>query len=699
MFSHSRIPPQPRRKRSVRASIPVIGALALGIGLVGGNVHADAPNINDPIGVIPFVVPDGTGDSMSVTGTSVSGDGVFVVFSSFASDLVPVDNNGLEDVFLFNRLTGDLNLISRAADGSGGNAPSTAPVISADGATVAFTTTATNLFDDANGSVQDVVIYNRFTKTLTVANRNDPGEQSEYAAANPALSADGRFVAFDSASALVAEAVDGVSGIYVRNLENSTTQLLSRTPTGAFPNAASTNPAISADASLVAYVSAASDIVASAADVDNIFVINRSSLVTQLITKTANADSSAPAFSGSGEVVGFQSDATNLSNLDFNNASDVFTWTAATDTVELISRQASGESASGGSFDASLNDDGNLVLFSSLAHDLVSGDTNGVGDVFLRNRSLATTIRTNMTAAGVQADSEAFNPALSADGNTVVFWSNATNLSDVDAEKSSDVFLLNLGFAVPQPSVVAAVLPSSRSAQVNQTVTIFATMVASELGNGCSIDLASSIDASVDFQRTNPLTNAPISAVNVPVYMRPNVPMSFVLSITAFAPLEPQEVEFKFVCNTGQPAPVLITTNTLLFSASEVPVPDIVALSATINNDGIVNIPDAQSFGIFSAANVNLGAPSNITASLITLGETLDEALICPTVFETGACIEAPAQSTVTFIGSNGTASYGVFVRSSQNVPFLPAENRVVLIFTDDEGVVRGRTSVAVTTQ
>ena len=677
-----------RRTATCVALSAVLGASA--------NVHAHVPNINDHTSVIPFVIDGGTGDSGSATGASTSADGRFVVFSSFASDLVPVDNNGLEDVFLFDRQTGSVTLISRSASGQAGNGPSRGPVISADGVTIAFESSATNLFDDANGGVQDVVIYNRISHTFDAANRNDPGDQSELSASNPSLSADGRFVAFDSASALVAEAVNGTRGIYVRDLSQGTTQLLSRTPNGAFPNDESTDPVISADGSLVSYVSRATDITPSASAVANIYYIDRITLITELVTKNGNADSYAPAISGNGAVVGFHSEATNLNAQDFNSSPDAFVWTAATDTLELISQQPTGESANGGSFEVSLDETGNLALFRSRANTLVDGDTNAAMDVFLRNRDQGITQRINVAENGTEADSDAFNPALSADGNTVVFWSYATTLSDDDAANHSDVFIRNRGVFVAQPEMLAAVLPSSRSAQVNETVTIFATMVASEIGNECRIELASPIDASLSYQRTDPQTNSLIGLQNAPVYLRPGVPMSFAVSLTAFAPISPQEVQFGFVCNTGAPAPVLVTTNTLLFSASEVAVPDVVALSATLNNDGVVNIPDDSSFGVFSAANVNLGAPGNITASVFSIGQELDDILICPTIFETGECTDTPSQFTAEFLGTNGTASYGIFVRGSGTIPFQPAQNRVILIFTDDNGTVRGRTSVAV---
>jgi len=618
------------------------------------------------------------------------------VFSSFASDLVPVDNNGLEDVFLFDRQNGKLLLVSRNSNGVVGNAPSNSAVISADGNSIAFVTNATNLYVDNNGGVQDVVVYNRLNKSFEVVNRNDPGEQSQLPAINPAISADGRFVAFDSAEALVAEATQGTRGVYVRDRFNNTTQLVSRTPTGAFPNGESTDPAISADGSLVAYVSRATDIAPGTAAVANIYYINRNSLFTELVTKNGNADSLNPAISGNGAFVAYQSEANSISDLDFNSASDVFIWEAATDTVTLVSRQVLGESANGGSFEPSLDEDGSGLLYLSAANNIVDGDSNGVTDVFLLDRAAGTTTRINVAEDGTQADLEAFNPSLSADGNTVVFWSSATTLSAVDAANHSDVFVRNLGLAVPQPSIVSSVLPSSRAAQANETVTVFATMVANEIGNECRIELASPIDAAIFYQRTDPATNELIGERDIPVYLRPNVPQSFAIGITAFTPLDPQEIEFGYVCNTGNPADVLVTTNTVLFSASEQRPLDIVALAATINNDGIVNIPDSENFGVFSAANVNVGSAGNVTASVAVLGEQLDEVLICPTNFVTGECIDTPSESTFAFQGENGTASFGIFVRNASPVEFRPDLNRVVLIFTDDEGVIRGRTSVAV---
>jgi len=659
----------------------------------GANVHAQDPNINNHTSVIPREANE---DSVVATGGSTSADGRFVVFSTASSNLVANDNNGEEDVFLYDRISNEVQLVSRAPNGETGNAASHSAAISADGSTVVFETSATNLYDDNNGGTQDVVVYRRNDQSLTLANTDDPGQQSESAAKNPSLSADGRYVAFDSRTALVAEAVDGTSGVYVRDTWNNTTSLASRTPTGAFPNADATHPAISADGSKLAYLSQATDIAAGANPVNNVYYINLATLETQLVTSNADADSFGPAISGNGDVVAFHSAATTLAPQDFNGAWDVFVWDATLNSMALVSRAAGGESAAGNSSESALDETGNLVVYTTAATDLLDNDTNGVIDVVLHNRSADSNEQLSVDENGTANGAHALHPSISADGNTSVFWSDSTSANKGEFGSDSRLLVRNLFRDVPQPSLVSALLPSSRSAQTDQSVTVFATMVADQIGNECGIELASSIDASIWYQRTDPATNALIGSPNSPVYMRPGVPMSFAIGITGFTPLEPTEVFFNYVCNTGSGAPVVGALNTLLFSVSDEAPQDIVALSATLGGDGIVRIPDDESFGVFSVANVNLGTAGNVTASVSVLGTPLEEVLLCPTVFETGACIEAPSQINTTFLGANGTASYGIFVRASYPVDFRPDENRVVVLFTDDNGVVRGRTSVAV---
>jgi hypothetical protein len=140
--------------------------------------------------------------------------------------------------------------------------------------------------------------------------------------------------------------------------------------------------------------------------------------------------------------------------------------------------------------------------------------------------------------------------------------------------------------------------------------------------------------------------------------------------------------------------------NTLLFSGSASPVPDIVALAATLTNDGIANIPGTNGTGAFAVATVNVGASGNITASADTGSVTLPVNIsLCETNPATGQCISGISPSVTTQIDANATPTFGIFVQGGGNVPFDPAANRIFVRFKDGGNVTRGSTSVAVRTQ
>jgi hypothetical protein len=210
-------------------------------------------------------------------------------------------------------------------------------------------------------------------------------------------------------------------------------------------------------------------------------------------------------------------------------------------------------------------------------------------------------------------------------------------------------------FEAKELFVVAAVLPSSRSVQINSPATAFATIInaGQKLATGCTILPMISIPATFTFQTTDPATN---QVTNSP--------------------------------------------NTLLFSASATQVPDIVALAATLNNDGIVNIPGTNSTGVFAVATVNVGAGDTITVAADTGGAILPVSIsICQTDPQTSVCLSPPATSVPTTILPNETPTFGVFVAGAGDVGFVPETNRIFVRFKDSGGVTRGSTSVAVRTQ
>ena len=169
--------------------------------------------------------------------------------------------------------------------------------------------------------------------------------------------------------------------------------------------------------------------------------------------------------------------------------------------------------------------------------------------------------------------------------------------------------------------------------------------------------------------------------------------------MTHGSPIGPIDVQFSFDCTNTNPARINTGLNTLLFSASSTPVPDIVALGATLNNDGIVNV---ESTGVFSVATVNVGASGVITVSADTGGAILPLVIsICETNPMTSQCVNPTMPTTnpvVTTINANATPTFGIFVTGTGTVPFNPADNRVFVRFKDGSGITRGSTSVAVRT-
>jgi hypothetical protein len=257
-------------------------------------------------------------------------------------------------------------------------------------------------------------------------------------------------------------------------------------------------------------------------------------------------------------------------------------------------------------------------------------------------------------------------------------------------------------FEAKELFVVAAVLPSSRSVQVGNPATAFATIInaGQALATGCTISPLTGIPAASIYQATDPATNQVIGSQNTPIDIPAGVAQSFIFALTPNALIAPTDVQLSFECINSNPAPIHSGVNTLLFSASATQVPDIVALAATRNNDGIVNIPGTNGTGVFAVAAVNVGAGDTITVLADTGAAILPvNILLCQTDPQTSVCLSPLAPSVPTTILSNETPTFGVFVAGAGDVSFVPETNRIFVRFKDSGGLTRGSTSVAVRTQ
>jgi hypothetical protein len=251
-------------------------------------------------------------------------------------------------------------------------------------------------------------------------------------------------------------------------------------------------------------------------------------------------------------------------------------------------------------------------------------------------------------------------------------------------------------------TLVAAVLPSSRSVPVGTPATAFATIINtdSNTATGCAISPITSIPATLTYQTTNPATNQVTNSPNTPVDIPAGAAQSFVFALTPTAPIAPTDVQLSFDCANTDPALIISGLNTFFFSASSSPIPDMMALVATLSNDGIVNIPGINGTGVFAVATVNMGAGDNLSISADTGGAILPVTIsICQTDPQSGACFSPPASSVITTILSNETPTFGLFVAAAGNVLFDPGTNRIFVRFKDSDNVTRGSTSVAVRTQ
>jgi len=246
------------------------------------------------------------------------------------------------------------------------------------------------------------------------------------------------------------------------------------------------------------------------------------------------------------------------------------------------------------------------------------------------------------------------------------------------------------------------VLPSSRSVQVGNTATAFATIInsGSSAASGCTVVPVTIVPASFVYQTTNPATNALTGSPNTPVSIAAGASQSFVIAFTPNAPFAPTIVMLGFDC-TGVSAPPSNTgLNTLLLSASTSPVPDTVALAATAQNDGILHISGTTGSNAFAVATVNVGASASITATATTGAATLPLSIsLCQTDPMSGQCISSIGSSVTTTIDANAIPTFAIFATASGAVSFLPQTNRIFVEFSDANEVVRGSTSVAVETQ
>jgi len=323
---------------------------------------------------------------------AISDDGMRVVFQSSATNLDPNDTNGYADVFVHDRASGTTALVSADSSGVVGNANSFSAAISGDGRFVVFTSFASNLVaNDSNGGT-DVFVRDLVSGTTERVSVDSAGNQCDGSCLYSSVSSDGRFVAFQSGSTnLVAGDTNGCDDVFVRDRQAGTTERVSVDSNGAQGKGFSMWPSVSADGAFVAFESQVTTLVPGD---DNqcmdVFVRDRALGTTTRVSvdssgTQADGDSFAPMIDPTGRFVAFESSATNLVAGDTNHVYDVYVHDCVTGATERRSVDSSGSQADRGSAFPAISAGGRVVAFESIADDLVAADSNGVVDVFVHD--------------------------------------------------------------------------------------------------------------------------------------------------------------------------------------------------------------------------------------------------------------------------------------------------------------------------
>lgn len=181
----------------------------------------------------------------------------------------------------------------------------------------------------------------------------------------------------------------------------------------------------------------------------DVFIRDRQLGVTTLVSidssgNQGNDHSRQPVVSGDGRYVVFTSAASNLVPDDTNSLEDVFVKDTQTGTIERASLNSAGDGAASASGSSAISYNGRYVAFTSLASNLVPGDTNATWDVFVRDRQVGVVKRVSVGPGGIQTNNASENPAVSFDARYVAFETNATNLDPADSTEARDVYLRDL---------------------------------------------------------------------------------------------------------------------------------------------------------------------------------------------------------------------------------------------------------------
>lgn len=391
------------------------------------------------------VAPDGYGDRPTITG-----DGNQITFDSDSNN-VSTDPHGFgrqREVYERDLATQTTHLVSIGTDGKAANDWSSFAWPDRDGSLVTFTSDATNLVAGKTGSSRAVYLRNTSSTTVNgiaphttiLVSASPAGAPAGGSSSRSMLSSNGLFIAYDSsASNLVSTPTNGVSEEYLYNVLTKQTTLISSDANGAPGNAMSYRGMVADDGQTVAFNSKASNLAANGADTNGQEDIYLKNMVTGAITwVSVKYPSGAKAGGGSrpymtpdGQWITF---STPSKLLDFMNSwttafQNVYLYNTTTGVLTLASPGLGGSAGSGDSLRGIVSNDGRYVAFNSFASNLTTAGRVTHGSCFVYDTQTGTTKLVSQGFDGAAANGNSFRPFPSADGNTITYLSQATNLT------------------------------------------------------------------------------------------------------------------------------------------------------------------------------------------------------------------------------------------------------------------------------
>ena len=663
--------------------------------------------------------------------SSISTDGRFVAFSSQASNLVAGDTNNFIDIFVHDRESGLTERVSVSSSGEQGDSDSSyydSPSLSADGRFVAFTSFARNLVAGVRNSHGDVFVHDRQTGITEQVSVSSSGEQGNFSSGNPSLSADGRFVAFESeARNIVPFGTNRDDDIYVHDRQTGITERVSVSSTGEQGISSdsfsySENPSISAGGRFVAFVSKASNLVeGDTNNTSDIFVHDRQTKKTERVNVSSTGEqayrgsSDSPSISADGRFVAFTSYAGNLVEGDYNVKNDYFVHDRVTGVTEWVSKIITGDQGdyyidgpSSYYGPPSLSSDGRFVVFNAPVRNYAGNWLGAYG--FLHDRTTAVTDRMKVSVDGDLRAVGFREPSLSSDGQLVAFNSYASNLVEGDTNNKNDVFVSENNLFKLADNLSVALRTTSGTVAVGEYIHFRA-----RLTNTTNQDL-SNCKATIDNPRINgqrefsffswPL-NVNNPQRNGSIDIAPGEAGQFILAVLPRVVMR-KEVRFSYACDSTQAYNVPFL-NTVHLTAKTEPIieEDYVTLAnAYPKTNLVIDRGNGKYWTGYTVEVKNNGSqPASVnlstTSDLLTVPVHLRVPLLCGPFDPTNgdwSCRTPRAEQLQVELAAGESKKIRVYVHAYRAIEKNPVRHRVVIEARDQAGKIVAKTSMGIST-